>query len=1074
MASTIASYPTGVYELGADIVCTATYTTPAATFDGTFNGNGYTIYNFKATFALFGTVGHESVVKNVSFVNATVDGQGSVICREGGGRIENVYVSVNMLNAVNGAWSDGVVPTNFGSSVLFGDAFGSKRVNMVFVDYIQKTGAENAGKPAWWAHKGWGIWQNVYAVGVDAMQECIGDATGTQTEVFGAFNTWADYETAAPDVSAWDNDFWDIVDGKPVPARLKATAFTLTKDSDTVTAGSTVKINGWAYANLTLDQTAIDAGFTLVGNVLSVPADAAGKSATVTATAIYDETVTGSITITVAGTIELSEKVNADVKNATFTVDLSTVKASVGDIVSVKAGNKTFATTEYVAETGILTLDTASLAGVWGDVELEITTSASIVKANALVYRSISTASEFANIVNYTTLEGEARKATSKRHGYFVLTSDIDATGVNINFGGWFDGWGEIFNGTFDGQNHAIYNFTENDSNGGIFSSTTGATVIKNVSFYNASLGGNGGLISTGFGGRMENVFVAGKITGGGQNWAATGLIACKSGPDATPSFKNVAAVLEDNKITDTNLYAGILMGEGSAAITFENVITVQFAGTKTGNYNVGKVTLGSTVDNESDTVKAFNSAEEYLTWLKGDGATAEWATAPKALISNYVGWLVQPTCANDYAVIGSTAQVNVPQKSFVASIALKTAVDGITVDANGLVTVADTVADNTSFTVVVTALDGTQRELNLVARAITLIEKTISGVDVQTSQAVNEIVVEDVDDLGEFVSATFNGAALDGVSVEGNKITIDGSKVGFANYGDDKNFLIKTANGANNYNVTINATVVTRIFTTADDLENFWSYTGYENSNVYYDGYYVLGADIEYDRNWTCQWLWTSERSAAGGWYSNVAGAKKGGFVGIFDGRGHYVDGIAINTVGGLFGGTGEPARLRNVAFTNVTFNHDNSSFVALGGGISMSNVYVQVNELRNGASPNGSGVLLGADSYGCNRISNVFVDITAIADGVAESGATANENALGRFHDGYGVLSNILVVTQGARPFYTMSTGGGAMNDVLAYTTRADMKAASNWQTKFENWDTNVWTTDADGLPIFKSLVD
>jgi hypothetical protein len=220
---------------------------------------------------------------------------------------------------------------------------------------------------------------------------------------------------------------------------------------------------------------------------------------------------------------------------------------------------------------------------------------------------------------------------------------------------------------------------------------------------------------------------------------------------------------------------------------------------------------------------------------------------------------------------------------------------------------------------------------------------------------------------------------------------------------------------------------------------------------------------------------LWTDARSSAGGWFSNAAGQKKGGFVGIFDGRGHYIDGMKVNTVGGLFGATGEPARLRNVAFTNVTFNHDNSSFVALGGGISISNIYVQVNELRNGASPNGSGVLLGADSYGCNKISNVFVDIKAIAEGVAESEATANESALGRFHNGYGVLSNVFVVTQGAKPYHVLSTGGGAMNDVLAYTTRTDMAAATDWQTKFNNdWDKNFWATDADGLPTAKCLVD
>ena len=38
--------------------------------------------------------------------------------------------------------------------------------------------------------------------------------------------------------------------------------------------------------------------------------------------------------------------------------------------------------------------------------------------------------------------------------------------------------------------------------------------------------------------------------------------------------------------------------------------------------------------------------------------------------------------------------------------------------------------------------------------------------------------------------------------------------------------------------------------------------------------------------------------------------------------------------------------------------------------------------------------------------------------------------------------------------------------------YADRAAMKAATDWKAEFATWDTNFWTTDADGLPIAKSV--
>ena len=697
--------------------------------------------------------------------------------------------------------------------------------------------------------------------------------------------------------------------------------------------------------------------------------------------------------------------------------------------MSVNAGNKTFATTEYVAETGILTLDTASLAGVWGDVELEITTSASIVTANALVYRSISTADEFANIKSYTTLEGTAGTAGSKRHGYFVLTSDIDATGVNINLGGWFDGWGEIFNGTFDGQNHVIYNFTENDGNGGIFSSTTGTTVIKNVRFYNASVGGMCGIISTSWYGLIENVFISGKITGGGQQWANTGLIISKSGPDATLSFKNVAAVLEDNKITDTSLYAGIVVGEGSASMTFENVITIQIAGTKTGNYNVGKVTLANTVNNESATVKAFGSAEEYLTWFNGDGAT----TAPKALISNYVGTNIQPTANSNVITAGNTVSVACAQPSWVANWAISPTVAVVSVSNAGVVTVANTVSAGTTFDVVTTGVDGTTRSMSFIVCEFVNLTVATQYIDLSNSETNTVINLTDKVE-GEFVSAKVAGNTAV-ANASGAVVTIGADQFAFGNNTVVLRFEKKS--GANVIKVTEVTVTVKKADLVISDTASF---------NKINAVYTAKGDAVVFVKN----------SFVYEGTYTGASVSMNGKIYG--DGNSIY--NLTVNNA--IFKNTGlwasNLAEIRDIAFVNVTITKTKTPLLSASVLGTFRNLYISLS-----AQCASNVYAISSASGGAKRIHDVFVDMTA----------ANNAYTISEYHLNYGMLNGVYAV--GATALWDNKTANvGATPDVgVAYADRTAMKVATDWQAEFATWDKNFWTTDSDGLSIPKSVV-
>ena len=89
-------------------------------FRGTFDGKGYTVSNLggfngtSATYGIFGIVGAGGVVKNVAFVNATIDGGNcGLFAMRSHGTFENVYVQGT--RTASGNWSGAFVGLNHGT-----------------------------------------------------------------------------------------------------------------------------------------------------------------------------------------------------------------------------------------------------------------------------------------------------------------------------------------------------------------------------------------------------------------------------------------------------------------------------------------------------------------------------------------------------------------------------------------------------------------------------------------------------------------------------------------------------------------------------------------------------------------------------------------------------------------------------------------------------------------------------------------------------------------------------------------------------------------------------------------------
>ncbi|MFR6640385.1 MAG: hypothetical protein ACLUSP_02760 [Christensenellales bacterium] len=78
-------------------------------FRGTFDGKGYTVSNLggfngiSGTCGMFGAIGAGGVVKNVAFVNATIDGGNcGLFAMRSHGTFENVYVQELVLRRGTG------------------------------------------------------------------------------------------------------------------------------------------------------------------------------------------------------------------------------------------------------------------------------------------------------------------------------------------------------------------------------------------------------------------------------------------------------------------------------------------------------------------------------------------------------------------------------------------------------------------------------------------------------------------------------------------------------------------------------------------------------------------------------------------------------------------------------------------------------------------------------------------------------------------------------------------------------------------------------------------------------------
>lgn len=1110
----------GYFVLGDDIVCTGTYAShyvsgdtrgdmgTAVGFNGIFDGQGYTIYNLHTVGnqgGFVGPLGQHGILRNVSFVNATNTGNGGFITSGGAGTVENVFVHISVTPNSN-TWGSA-------SSVLAGDPYGTMRFNNVIVEYSEPLPADaTTGYPFWNIHLGYGIVNGVYAVGVDKVWQQVGDNLG-DTDVYGAYDTWADFAAEGTDFSAWtgEGSFWTLVDGIPMPARLAESedAPEIGNTQLTVTPGTVAIDVEQPFVTLSLDAAATEAGVTLGYKSVIVPDSAVGLTFTVTATSLINGlsdsvtfTVPENVTVDVAETTEIDMTASGD-----LTFDLTDYADDIkGEFANATIGGTAFASASYAGNT--LTLDRASLGALYGERTIAAAfetkdgdTVTKITTVNIpvlLVTKYISVTSDLANLASYLVDEGG-----NAYGGYFVQTADIDMAGARAGAGAWVSdavGWGVIFRGIYDGAGHVISN-TVQGTNQGLFSNINGGTV-KNLVFYNAQLNGEGGIVTTQLlNGTVENVAVYGSMTGvTGASWSPNSLLVGKAGGGA---IRNCLVVLTGHNLTTSGTNAGMILGDDQSdgTLTVENSLAVNLKNAATSteyampaigdNDGGGRLATGT----DRDTVHTFHGWAEYIAWAAKADLSAytggeAWAMNDSKIPVASAASIFDELAAVDVSGIAATVPAGeattllLNDIGYYADFAVSDS-EGVTLS-GGVVTVEDTFSG--SFTLTVKALldDSLTEEIEIAsATTATLTERTEVEMNYDAEAGITNTVnlsavladgtytVESLTVAGKSVNATVSGTTL--------TITDATRDIGNTVWGEQTMVLtVSDAYGALTV-VNIPVLVITQVIRTPEQLAD-WNALAYaaDSAGNYWAGYFVLGDDIDmagvtYNSAFAYLDLYYGEEGGELAWTlkPEYAGLKwldgsSGGFRGVFDGRGYTIDNLNISEWNGSFLGQITPdGVVKNVVFTNTTLGGNGATaLIAMGGNGRIENIYAHIVSVTAGNAGDSTGLFFARDTMAAARVVNCFALFEPTPS--TSVGGDTGFTGLGKYHLGYGILNNMYAVGLATGDgFVTLTTGGGTDGGYGAYATAEEFAAAVKVSAD-NGWDMTFWTTGNDGLPI------
>lgn len=377
-----------------------------------------------------------------------------------------------------------------------------------------------------------------------------------------------------------------------------------------------------------------------------------------------------------------------------------------------------------------------------------------------------------------------------------------------------------------------------------------------------------------------------------------------------------------------------------------------------------------------------------------------------------------------------------------------------------------------TTLTGTYTAADGRTAGVKLYIRVL----KAVMNLDYRPVIDIEHGIELDLPEevKGAVVSVTYNGVNVL-KSCDGGKVTLEASSFpkGSKYLGDGKDLVISTAN----YDYAVKADVYTMVIKTKADMDawgNIARTNGNFDSTAALDGYFALGANIEYNGEYVsptdCDEVYTLNRDVIkDNTWQNTA---RFGFKGVFDGKGYNVDGMAVKgrlkkgdggtASGGFVGYMNNDGVVKNISFTNAGL-HENSGFITSFGGGLIENVSIQFKFLgigkdtqdAGGQLPRAMGAFYPYTDNGNGRVVDCFVDAI---------GAEIHPSAVAKkvLHIGTNTknVENLVVLTDNA---YAAQTSGSSLT-ASSYKQMVDefSSAIANFGEEWEK---------TNGVPFLKN---
>ena len=349
---------------------------------------------------------------------------------------------------------------------------------------------------------------------------------------------------------------------------------------------------------------------------------------------------------------------------------------------------------------------------------------------------------------------------------------------------------------------------------------------------------------------------------------------------------------------------------------------------------------------------------------------------------------------------------------------------------------------------------------VSVVKPTFTLAQKALFEVGDLQPYVAEETLAGEIEDVTIGGTSVYGGASEGGFTLSAEKL----NALSLDNYGENRAFVIETAEAL----YALTADLYSLVIETAEDYARWGEISlaaGYEKDGYqYWGGYFVMGANISADGGIPMNQFIDRHNTKVGG-----PNGDKGGFVGVFDGRGYNIDGLYKTKTGirsGFVGIMSAGSVLKNVSFTNATFDDTQGCFIAFGGAkATVENLYIDYAKILNADN---STNLQGATFFGGNNggvvPTNCFID----ASRAEISGDGYKFKLIGKGeYKGLGCLypadATAVEGVEGGQPWGTR----------CVTTDIAVMQNDTAYQTLLSKYDTAFWTV-LNGVPVPKKLYE